>query len=186
MQTTHKVYAGLTAGLASLILGCCTDCGELICDSWANIPRGAIPKPVGEYTCAWQNAQAALAERDDFVIYRYEWVGDTAELGPFGIRHVGDLAFRLQSQPACLIIEPAEDTPLNSERRLVLVARLASQGIPDADSLVIIGDSVAEGLHGLEAPRLSRGYLREGTSGTTGNSSGMGAQSFGTSMGTRY
>lgn len=168
-----------------MLSGCCPHCGRLFCDSCADITPGAIPPPPGSHTCAWQTTQAAMAERDDFVIYQYEWVGETTEPSPFGLRHLAGLVPRLQTQPCQVVIQPSENQVLDADRRIALVGLLAAQGLPDADAQVVIGYPMAEGLNGQEAPRLSQGYLRGGArSGGLGNSGSFGTSgSLGTTGG---
>ena len=47
-------------------------------DACADIPKGAIPAPIGTHTNAYLNAQAEKAEPSDFVIYWNEFLADTA------------------------------------------------------------------------------------------------------------
>ncbi|QDU98855.1 hypothetical protein [Lignipirellula cremea] len=155
--------------------GCSSCSGWPFQDKCADIPPGAIPQ-TGAHVAGWQSAQAALAERDDLVVYQYEWIGETAELGPFGSRHVDELMHRcLNVEPGAIILEPSGVVSIDVARQSTLIARLASHGVPDAESRVLLGYSKAEGLYGQEALPLSAGYLRSGS--RTGN--GLGGGSFG-------
>lgn len=170
--------------------GGCSQCRRFFGDRCADIPPGAIPPPAGSHTCAWQTAQALSAEPDDFVIYQYEWTNESAELGPFGRRHVEQLAARLAAHPFYVTVEPTENAELDAARRAAAVDRLAALGVLDADARVVLGYGVAEGLSGEEAPRLSQGYLGSrsigsGTSafGSSGAGGGLGGGGIGGSGG---
>jgi len=144
------------------------------CDPCADKPAGAIPQPVGTHTSRWQATQTALAARDDFVIYQYEWLADDARLSPFGKRHVQTLADRLISEPEQIRLEPSENPSLDSRRREQLVSVLTERGVPGAETRVVTAHPSAEGLHGQEAPRISNGYLSSGSGGFGGGQGGFG------------
>jgi uncharacterized membrane protein YgcG len=163
MDRFRQLSKYLACGLLCVLSGCCAHCGRLLCDGCADIPPGAIPQPTGAHACAWQTTQDALAERDDFVVYQYEWKGESAELGPFGRRHVAGLVQRLEAQPCSIIVEPSENPSLDTQRQASLIALLAAHGVPDAESRISVGYPAAEGLHGQEAPRLEQGYFRSGS-----------------------
>ncbi len=165
---------GLLIGGVFVVAGCSNPCGTWLWKGCQDIPAGAIPRPLGSHTCGWQTAQAEAAERDDFVVYRYEWIGQSVELGPFGTRHVMGLAQRMATQPATLVLEPSGDATLDSTRREALIQSLASQNLPDPASRVVVGWGVAEGLEGQEAQRLSQGYFRSGSRGGGGGGGGQG------------
>src|SRR6266550_4726593 len=69
--------------------------GGRFIDKCATIPKGAIPQPIGTHTNELISRQVNKAEADQFVIYLYEWQGDTAFMGPFGARHVEHMAAKL-------------------------------------------------------------------------------------------
>jgi len=185
MKNSRALSAIQVCGLVCMLSGCCSDCGRMFRDRCADIAPGLIPQPVGAHTCAWQTTQGAIAERDDFVIYQYEWIGETAELSPFGNRHVDELVRRLESQPYQMTIEPSEGNPsLDAHRRMILIGRLNSYGVVGADARVSIDYAAAEGLIGPEGPGLYSGYLRSG-SRAGGGGGGLGTSGgFGTSGGT--
>ncbi|HUG90894.1 MAG TPA: hypothetical protein VML55_08680 [Planctomycetaceae bacterium] len=174
----------LTTALATGILasaGCRSYCREETCQPCPDIPRGAIPPAVGTHVANWQATQAHLAEADDFVVYQYEWAGETAALGPFGTRHLDGLAARLPGEPGPVVVEPSGASELDQARRAKLVEELAARGALGADALVVIGWPAAEGLHGQEAERLNRGYLQSGS--RTGGGFGGGAPGGGSTFG---
>lgn len=174
----------IVVGLAFILSGCCLNCGKLGCDQCADIPRGAIPQPLGSHACAWQSAQDALAEKDDFVIYQYEWQGESAELAPFGRRHIAVLKPRLMTQLSSIMVEPSANPAIDNQRKGTLVALLTSHGITDAESRVRVGYPTAEGLYGPDSQRLERGYFRGGAGqgglgGGFSGGSGLGSSSLG-------
>jgi hypothetical protein len=182
-----KSIIHIPALLGLLIAGCRSYCPENEsgwCDPHADIPAGAIPQPAGTHSSQWHSTQTALADRDDFVVYQYEWQADDIQLSPFGKRHVATLANRLVTEPEQIRIEPSEDPALDSERREQLVTLLTEQGLAGAEHRVVVSYPAAEGLHGREAPRASNGYLgggrgSGGLSGAGQNSFGGGGNSFG-------
>ncbi len=125
-------------------------------DKCATIPAGAIPQPIGTHTNEILSRQVAKAEADQFVIYLYEWSGDTANFGPFGARHVDRMATRLNKAAQPVVIEADVNTSVNEARRLTMVAYLEQRGVANASQLVTIGFSQAEGLYGDEADRAYR------------------------------
>lgn len=120
-----------------------------------DIPHGAIPQPIGTHVCQWQTEQMARAEQDDFVIYRYEWLRDSAQFSPYGGRHMMGIAGRLPHAPFPVVIEPSDDATLDQARREAATRMLAELGMPDAADRVVIGAPEAEGLFGQEAPQVT-------------------------------
>jgi hypothetical protein len=180
-MSKRHLFCILAMTLSSLA-GCGHHHGCLLCDDCADIPPGAIPQPTGAHTCTWNAAQAGMAESDDFVIYQYEWLEQSHDLGPFGRRHVDQLAGRLEMQPFQVIIETSESAELDESRRAAIIDRLAERGLNNAESRVAIGYGVAEGLMGDEAPRLGQGNLQSGSRGARGSAFG-GAGGFGGTTG---
>jgi len=168
----------------TVVVGCRSYCPENEsgwCDPHADIPAGAIPQPAGTHVNAWQSAQATLADRDDFVVYQYEWQIDSNQLSPFGKRHLGVLANRLITEPVQITIEPSNNAELDTSRRKFLVTHLTERGISSADQRVVVSYPAAEGLHGREAQRASNGYFGGGRG--AGGSSGGGQNTNGGSAG---
>jgi hypothetical protein len=170
--------AGLGLLLGTLA-GCCSDCGKgpwlfgnlrggcaacgdkngLFKDKCAEIPLGAIPPPAGTHLAEIKNAQKALAEADDFVIYEHEWLYGGTVPGPYGRYHLGQIAKRLADVPFPVLIQVNPDENLNQVRRAAVVAFLVNNGYADADTRVVVGFPAAEGLFGDEAARdFERGY----------------------------
>src|SRR5262245_42278715 len=105
----HHWTVGLGAGATAILLpGCWTtsDCW-LWLDPCATIPKGAIPDPVGTKVNWAAEVQAANAAEDDFVIYKHEWCENSAELGPYGKYHLGEIVKRLPNVAFCVVIQPS-------------------------------------------------------------------------------
>ncbi|MEJ5277074.1 MAG: hypothetical protein WHU94_14280, partial [Thermogemmata sp.] len=127
------VRAIAVLGVAVVVLGChhavkeeaalskkekCHQCWyNAHIDNCADIPKGAIPAPVGTFTTEWQARQAGKAEADDFVFYYNEWLDDQAVLGPYGGEHLDRVIPRLPYVPFQIIIQPEPDKPALNARR---------------------------------------------------------------------
>lgn len=123
------------------------------------IPAGAVPRPAGTHVCEWVLAHRLRAEEDALVIYQYEWLADRAELGPFGVAHVGRIAERLAEVPYPIVVEPSDEPALDEARRQVVLERLAAAGVVVPPERVVLGHGRAEGLYGEEAPAVYDGAL---------------------------
>jgi hypothetical protein len=157
--------------LPALLVGClCRDGGACrdgklglggggLIDKCATIPAGAIPQPIGTHTNELLARQVSKAEVDQFVIYLYEWQGDSPNFGPFGSRHIERMAARLPQVPFPVVIEPDCDAGINEARRLTVIAYLEQHGNPNASQVVRLGYPQAEGIYGEEAPRIYRQML---------------------------
>jgi hypothetical protein len=143
--------------------GTCGTSGKIgsgIADKCATIPAGAIPQPLGTHTNEIISRQVNKAEMDQFVIYLYEWQGDSPNFGPFGTRHIERIAARLPQVSFRVVIEPDCDRGINEARRLTIIAYLEQKGIANASEVVQLGFPQAEGLYGDEAERIYRQMLR--------------------------
>jgi hypothetical protein len=175
--------------LTAAMIGCHAGHGTLGIDRHADIPPGAIPAPLGTYTCQWHQAQTTRAEQDYFVIYENEWRygrdEDGTRLGPFGVRRLEEFAERLSYEPFSIVIDSSEDPSLDHARRAAVVVFLCERGVMDADARVVIGRGEANSLYGLEAPRIGPGFF--GTRGTAGRGArgrgGFGGGGFGGGLG---
>lgn len=162
----------LIVTIAAVLPGCASIRGIFCQDPCADIPKGALPAALGTATCQWQNLQSLRAEQDYFVIYGNEWLcapdEDGARLGPFGRRHLEELAARIAYEPFTIVIAKSADAGLDTARRAAVVAFLMNCGVADAEHLVVIGRGEANGLYGVEAPAISQRFLSTGISGAGG------------------
>jgi hypothetical protein len=141
-------------------------------DRHADIPCGAIPAPLGTYSCQWQDAQTSRAEADYFVLYPNEWRYGTDEdgtrLGPAGVRRLEQFARRLPHEPFTVVIDRSEDAQLDEARRIAVVSQLYELGLDEAESRVVLGRGEANYLYGLEAPQIGTGFIGTGGVGRGG------------------
>lgn len=134
-------------------------------DNCSDVPQGAIPQPIGTSTNLYYNRMAARAEQDDFVIYYNEWRFNEdgegeAVLGPFGGEHLSRIVGRLPFVPFPVIIQPAPNDPVLTERRRqAVIDALQDAGIPDAARRVVTARPWAEGLSGDEALQVAQSRL---------------------------
>lgn len=153
----------------------------------AEIPQGAVPQPLGTWSCEWQHAQTERAEQDDFVIYQYEWEATSTRLGPFGQRHLREIARRLPEVPFPLVIAESNDVELDQSRRISLVESLAALGTPVDPQRVLVGPAAAEPMYGVDVPVVVRSYTAAGGGqggGGGGGAGGGGGRGAGAAAGT--
>ncbi|HEV7998613.1 MAG TPA: hypothetical protein VGP63_01960 [Planctomycetaceae bacterium] len=174
----------LALGATALTAGCHQTGYVCPTDRCADIPCGAIPQPLGTYSCQWQTQQKLRADQDRFVIYQYEWFQGGDHLGPAGRRHIETISQQLSGVPYPVLIEKSEDATLNEARKKHVVATLASLGAADTERRVILGYSEAEGLDGTEAVRL--GNRSPAAPGLTPGGGGYGPTNAGFGAGTTF
>jgi hypothetical protein len=138
-------------------------------DKSADVTPGAIPQPAGSYVNEAARRQIAKARQEEFVIYLYEWQTGMPVFGPFGARHIEQMAHRLALTAAPVVIEPDCDRHLNEARHAAVVNYLAQHGVPEAIALVTIGFPQAEGLYGDEAPHIYQQMISPHGGNTGGN-----------------
>ena len=145
------------------------------CKSCNDITPGAIPQPNGTYACQWIHAEMARADKDEFVIYQYEWAADGTKLTSTGESHVAGIAQRLPEVPFPIVIEPSPDQRVNESRRLAVLKSLADCHVQVGRDRVVLERSEAEGLYGDEAVGTSSKMLggRNGRQGTVGTSTSL-------------
>lgn len=142
-------------------LFCCENCND--------IPKGAIPQPLGSYVCAWHSAHAASADQDDRVLYSYQFECGGDQLSAEGKRHLrmqmGDTSGIVRP----IIVQSVDDPELSVRRRNSVIDYLVQLGIEQPNDLVRIGDSKAEGLLGQDVPRIANGITSQSNSGGRGS-----------------
>ena len=159
MSNFHQLSRAVTFTMLLVITGCGSHGRHhLLSDECLDIPPGNIPLPPGTYTHRWQTTQEQLAEREDYVVYQNEWLGESEKLSPFGVRHVAGLLGRGPLHP--IVVQASGNQTLDEERRFAMVTQLEAHGVANASQNVIVGNAMAEGLYGEEAPMLRQGYLR--------------------------
>ncbi len=146
-----------------------------------DIALGAIPRPVGTYSCQWQTAHIARSNQGKMVVFENEWFLGGQELGPEGQKHIARMAKQISTNEYPIVVEPHFDTQrnsfdesLNEARRLAVVDRLARAGVPSPESRVIVGLPEAEGLYGPEAMRYGNIRMLGGINLLGGGGGGLG------------
>jgi hypothetical protein len=150
--------AGVPLLLAAcfLIPGGCQH-GGLRREYCTDIACGSVPAPAGNNRDQWYAEQMARADRDFFMVYLYEWQGDSEQLSPFGERHLQRAVERVAQTPLPLVIEPSGDAQLDQRRIQTVQTALLTHDPALVDYPVAVGYSDAEPLHGFEsAPRVAR------------------------------
>jgi len=107
----------------------------------------------------------ARADRDNFVIYHYEWSADGTKLSPFGQQHLVRIAQDLPQVCFPILIEPTPDPHLDEIRRVAVLEALANCHVPIVPERVVLGRSEAEGLYGDEAAGVAGRMLRNSVGG---------------------
>ena len=157
-----SLTATVTAAALTASLGCKVGPEGAGGHACQDIPRGAIPQPLGTYACQWQTAHMDRAEQDKYVIYEYEWQPGSDQPGPFGEQHLERIASTLEGTPFPVILQKTGNANLDASRRQKVVARLLEREIQGADSRVLIATPEAEAMYGISAPGTATGYLRTG------------------------
>ena len=74
------------------------------------MPKVDRPFPLGQVSDAFNAAQETNAEANDFILFDYEFVGETAVLNPKGRDHMTQIAVRLPMTPFPVVVEQTEKT----------------------------------------------------------------------------
>lgn len=137
----------------------------------------AIPDtlPLGTTVRAWYQVMETNAEAVDFILYRHDFVGDTARLTPDGKDHLWEIAARMRSTPFPVIVERMENNSnpeLDALRRQVVVAALSSLGNADAEQRTVVSTPYGPGYNSIEAEPMYGRHV--GSGGGTGNNGSFG------------
>ncbi|MEL6110195.1 MAG: hypothetical protein AAFU85_29630 [Planctomycetota bacterium] len=166
-------------GCLFLVSGCASRGGIFGVDRCADIPAGAIPEAAGNKVCNWQTVQVSNAFADQLVLYRSDFVGDTAELSPGATRRMSRMANAGSASDLTWVIEPSGSDEMDQARVQAAVDQLTQLGVAPVD--VSIAVPAALGLRGQQAERLGIGIGRNGNRGSGFNNTGGGGQrNFGT------
>lgn len=124
--------AGLLLSLVGLAYGCES------CPSRCGVPDRF---PLGSVNRAHYQTMEANAEAADFILHRNEFVGDSAELTPYGKDHILEIAARARSAPFPIIVERSENNAMptiDDQRRAAISQFLVARGVNDALDRTII------------------------------------------------
>lgn len=160
--------------------GCCQQAG-----GWLFRRRTfAVPDtlPLGSTVRAHYHTMETNAEASDFILHRYEFVDNTAELSPAGRDHVVEIAARAKSAPFPVLVERSEnnsDPELDARRRNLVAQILTDFGVPEANQRTIVSPAYGRHPNSIEAEIDYGQYIySRGTEGF-GNNGGYGAGGFG-------
>jgi hypothetical protein len=125
--------AGLLLSLVGLACGC-ESCTPSRCGVPDRYPLGSVNR--AHYQTMEANAEAA-----DFILHRNEFVGETADLTPYGKDHILEIAARARSASFPIIVERSENnaTPaIDDHRRAAISQFLVAHGVNDALDRTVI------------------------------------------------
>lgn len=163
-------------------------------------PEEFCEPPLGIFMEAHRDIQIQNAVPGKMVLYKYDFVPDTADLNARGKRQLAKIAALIPQNQYPVIIEQSDNAPaLNAARHMAVMQELALTQIPIVPERVVVGVSPTVGLQGNDAaiirqnfgrqiqaggaPSLSGGTFnfRSGAGGSTtlGGSSGGGSSSGG-------
>ncbi|MEO1526350.1 MAG: hypothetical protein AAFX06_13000 [Planctomycetota bacterium] len=166
-------------GCLCLLTGCASRGGIFGVDCCADIPAGAIPEPAGNKVCNWQTAQVANAFADQLVLYRSDFVGDTAELSPGAERRMSRMANAGSASDLTWVVEPSGSIEMDQARVQAAVDQLTQLGVVPVDVSVAVPAAI--GLRGPQAERLGVGLGQNGNQRNGfSNNGGGGQRNFGT------
>ena len=110
--------------------------------------------PLGAVERAHFHTMQTNGEAGDFILYRHDFVGETAELNVDGRDHVNEIAARLQSTPFPVVVERSENNAnpqLDGERRQMVALVLHDLGNLDADQRTFVGPAYGRGQSSIES-----------------------------------
>lgn len=181
---------------ACMLSGCCKPtlvwervyCGNLFARCGLVGRSNAIPDtfPLGSINRAHYHTMETNGEAGDFVLHRYEFKGNTAELTPYGRDHIMEIGARMRSAPFPVLIERSlnnSDPELDALRRQIVARILTDFGNQDADQRTIVSQPYAKGINSFEGESMYYQYLSSqrgnqfgGNNG--GNAGGAGGGTF--------
>jgi hypothetical protein len=135
--------------------GFCQDCGprvsfcEVLGFHWCCCKAPAtVPPPLGANVRTANDVMRSNALGEYFVVYREDWLANTANLNESGERHLGGIIRRLGMAGAPVKVEPSGIPALDALRRAAVSDMLIQAGVPPQDAIarVVVGGTRAEGL----------------------------------------
>lgn len=170
MKWLVRTHWMLIGGCLALF-GCRHYQGILGVDQCAEIPNGAVPRPVGTSLAAWQQTQVAAAFPDQGVFYQADFVGTTDQLGPAAEKHVARLVQQGVIGKVPIVVEPSGDSARDAARALSLGRAFAQAGLDLPAEQIQIAYPPAIGLDSFRAQQVARTASR-GTNRGGGNATG--------------
>ena len=155
--------------------GCCQQVG-----GWLFRRRTfAIPDtlPLGSTVRAHYHTMETNAEASDFILHRYEFIDNTAELTPAGRDHVVEIAARAKQAPFPVLVERSEnnsDPELDAWRRNLIAQVLTDFGVPEANQRTVVSPAYGRHANSLEAEVDYHQTIYSRGTGGFGNGAGFG------------
>lgn len=180
-MTIFRYFPLLAFGM---IVGASAGCSH--CQKCAGMGEVTTPAPLGALSDEIWKQQESNGEASDFVIHEHEFIGNSIELNSAGTSHVKQIAFRADSVPFPIIVEPSTmaadpdskygfpvhgDARLDHQRRNLIVAAMESMGVKSADERVVISPALTPGFESFEA---QGAYSTFGFGGLGGGGGGRG------------
>lgn len=152
------------------------------CTGWPGLRPLGIPDrfALGAVERAHFHTMQTNGEAADFILHRFDFVGETAELNVDGRDHLNEIAARLQSTPFPVIVERSDNNAnpqLDGERRQMVALVLRDLGNLDADQRTFVGPAYGRGQTSIESQIDYMRYIgsRGGFGGAnTGGNNGTG------------
>jgi hypothetical protein len=135
----------IRAGLPAVAWLCC-GCGWSSCGPCESVPDRY---PLGTVNRAHYQTMQTNAKAADFILYRSEFVGETAELTPYGKDHLLEIAARFRSVPFPVLVERSEnnsDPVLDEHRRTAVVQALVNCGLTEAPQRTVVSPAYGKAL----------------------------------------
>jgi hypothetical protein len=169
----RRVALGLAATGLLGVVGCLKPTIQFVPTTLSMRRPLAIPDtyPLGSIVRAHYHTMETNGEAMDFVIHRFEFVRQSAELNGFGLDHLLEIAARARSAPFPVLIERSvnnSDPELDQHRRQMVAWMLAEKGVSNASARVIVSQSYDPGQNGEEAQRTFNRFINGGNQGGGG------------------
>ncbi|WP_435011132.1 hypothetical protein P12x_002430 [Tundrisphaera lichenicola] len=124
-------------------------CWRRLQGKWFGYPENFEPRPLGASLYDNGLAMVANGAAARMVLYRFDFLPNSAELSPRGLDQLAKIAPQLAASPFPLIVERTPDQPALAEaRRMAIVARLAIAPTPISADRIFVGVPLPVGLSG--------------------------------------
>lgn len=148
---------------------------------WMWKKSNAIPDtlPLGSVVRAHDQVMQTNGEAADFIMYRHQFVGQTAELTSDGKDHIVEIAARMPGTPFPVLVEREpnnSDPELDALRRNLIAQILTDFGNQDAQQRTVVSMPYGPGYISTEAEQTYYRHILSGGNGLNngGNNGGFG------------
>lgn len=111
--------------------GCANKQGILDVDAFADVQAGAVPEPVGTKVCQWQTAQTQQAAKDQAVLYKADFIGQSEALAPSATDKIVQALRNGTASSQVWMVEPSGDSYRDSIRLNSVRQLLVFWGVPN-------------------------------------------------------